>query len=199
MKFFATNATDPLHWIKNFCLGAYWTVSLRHESRCKTGQTSAINAQVLGPMEWIRCIHCEKFRRNLIYWTCALMATGRPVLHRLSCSNEMVRNGFETYFGSNGVDQVRSLWKILTQIDLVNLCVIFSKFCTDFCAVMKRFKMPPKHEFWVQWSGSGAFVAKNSNFWTCVLMASVWPALHWLSGSNEMVWNAAKTWVLGPM
>jgi hypothetical protein len=36
----------------------------------------------------------------------------RPVLHRLSCSNETVRNA-------------------------------------------------PKHEFWVQWSESGAFVAKN--------------------------------------
>jgi hypothetical protein len=38
----------------------------------------------------------------------------RPVLPRLSCSNETVRNA-------------------------------------------------PKHEFWVQWSGSGAFVAKNPN------------------------------------
>jgi hypothetical protein len=41
------------------------------------------------------------------------MAPVRPVLHRLSCSNEMVRN-------------------------------------------------TPKYEFWVQWSGSGAFVAKNA-------------------------------------
>jgi hypothetical protein len=40
------------------------------------------------------------------------MARVRPVLYRLSCSNEMVRNA-------------------------------------------------SKHEFWVQWSGSGAFVAKN--------------------------------------
>jgi hypothetical protein len=40
------------------------------------------------------------------------MAPVRPVLHRLSCSNETVRN-------------------------------------------------TPKHEFRVQWSGSGAFVAKN--------------------------------------
>jgi hypothetical protein len=40
------------------------------------------------------------------------MAPVRPVLHRLSCSNETVRN-------------------------------------------------TPKHEFWVQWSGSGAFDAKN--------------------------------------
>jgi hypothetical protein len=38
----------------------------------------------------------------------------RPVLHRLSCSNEMVRNA-------------------------------------------------PKHEFLIQWSGSGAFDAKNSD------------------------------------
>jgi hypothetical protein len=42
------------------------------------------------------------------------MAPVRPVLHRLSCSKETVRN-------------------------------------------------TPKHEFWVQWSGSGAFVAKNSD------------------------------------
>jgi hypothetical protein len=40
------------------------------------------------------------------------MAPVRPVLHRLSCSIEMVRNA-------------------------------------------------PKHEFWVQWSRSGAFLAKN--------------------------------------
>jgi hypothetical protein len=40
------------------------------------------------------------------------MAPARPVLHRLSCSNETVRNA-------------------------------------------------PKCEFWVQWSGSGAFVSKN--------------------------------------
>jgi hypothetical protein len=42
------------------------------------------------------------------------MALVRPVLHRLSCSNEMVRNA-------------------------------------------------PKHEFWVKWSGSDAFVAKKAN------------------------------------
>jgi hypothetical protein len=42
------------------------------------------------------------------------MAPVRPVLHRLSCSNKMVRNA-------------------------------------------------PKHEFWVQWRGSGAFVSKKAN------------------------------------
>jgi hypothetical protein len=42
------------------------------------------------------------------------MALVRPVLHRLSCSNETVRH-------------------------------------------------VAKHEFWVQWSGTGAFVAKKAN------------------------------------
>jgi hypothetical protein len=63
-------------------------------------------------MEWIGRVRCEKFRRDFVKRTCALMTPVRPVLHRLSWSNETVRN-------------------------------------------------TPKHEFWVQWSGSGAFVAKN--------------------------------------
>jgi hypothetical protein len=42
------------------------------------------------------------------------MAPVRPVLYRLSCRNETVRNA-------------------------------------------------PKHAFWVQWSGSGAFIVKNSD------------------------------------
>jgi hypothetical protein len=63
-------------------------------------------------MEWIGCVRCEKFRRDFFERTCALMAPIRPVLHRLSCSNEMVRN-------------------------------------------------TPKYEFWVERSGSRAFVAKN--------------------------------------
>jgi hypothetical protein len=42
----ATNARDLLHWLQNSCFGAYRTVPLLHESRCKTGRTSAINAQV---------------------------------------------------------------------------------------------------------------------------------------------------------
>jgi hypothetical protein len=46
LEFFATNAPDPLHLIKNSCFGASRTVSLLHESRSKTGRTGAIIAQV---------------------------------------------------------------------------------------------------------------------------------------------------------
>jgi hypothetical protein len=31
---------------KNSCFGAFWTVLLLHESRCKTGRTGAIKSQV---------------------------------------------------------------------------------------------------------------------------------------------------------
>ena len=43
----------------------------------------------------------------------------------------------------------------------------FSPFCTEFCNVTKRYQMHPnstkhkKHEFRVQWGGSGAFVTEN--------------------------------------
>jgi hypothetical protein len=56
----------------------------------------------------------RKIQTRLFQRTCALMALVRPILHRLSCSNETVRNA-------------------------------------------------PKHDFWVQWSVSGAFVATNSD------------------------------------
>jgi hypothetical protein len=74
-------------------------------------------------MEWIGCIRCENFQRNFVHRTCAFMVPVRPVLHRLSCSNETVRNNPKHEFGSNGVDRVRSLRKILTQVRLANLCV----------------------------------------------------------------------------
>jgi hypothetical protein len=45
-EFFATNAPNPLHWTPNSCFGAFRTVSLLHESRCKTGRTGAIIAQI---------------------------------------------------------------------------------------------------------------------------------------------------------
>jgi hypothetical protein len=45
-NFCAMNASDPLHWTQDSCFGAFRTVSLLHENRCKTCQTGAINAQV---------------------------------------------------------------------------------------------------------------------------------------------------------
>ena len=59
--------------------------------------------------------------------TFALTAPVQPGLHHVSCGNEMIQNAPKHYetpqnmsFGSNGVDRVRSLQKILTQLRGMN-------------------------------------------------------------------------------
>jgi hypothetical protein len=64
------------------------------------------------------------------------MAPVRPVLRRLSCSNETVRNAPK-----------------------LELLVKWS----GAGAFVAKNSYAPKHEFWVQWSALGAFVAKNSD------------------------------------
>jgi hypothetical protein len=43
---FRNERTGPLHWTQNSYFAAFQTVSLLHESRCKTGRTGAIIAQI---------------------------------------------------------------------------------------------------------------------------------------------------------
>ena len=69
-------------------------------------------------MGWIGCVRCEKSRRDFVAQTLDLIAPIHPVLHRVSCSYEMIPNASKHYathqnmsFGSNGVDWVRSLRK----------------------------------------------------------------------------------------
>ena len=84
----------------------------------------------LGTMEWIGCVHCKKSRCDFVARTFALMAPVHTVLHRVSCSYETIPNSpkhYATYqnmsFGSNVVDWVRSLWKILTWLCGTNFCI----------------------------------------------------------------------------
>jgi len=65
------------------------------------------------------CIHGEKSRRDFVARTFALIALVHLVLHRVSCSYEMIPNApkhYETHqnmsLGSNGVDQVCLLGKL---------------------------------------------------------------------------------------
>src|SRR6185437_4104175 len=69
--------------------------------------------------------------------------------------------------GSDGVDRVRSLRKILTQVRGTNFCTSSARFAPSFvrqpngpeCTQIVRNK--PKHQFRVHWGGSGAFVVTN--------------------------------------
>ena len=69
---------------------------------------------------------------------------------------------------SNGVDQVRSLRKILTRLHGTNFCTSSARFAPSFVRqpngpkCIQIVKNTPKHDFIVQWGGSVAFVAKNS-------------------------------------
>ena len=70
---------------------------------------------------------------------------------------------------SNGVDRVRSLRIIPTRPHGTNFCTSSARFAPSFvrhpngpeCTQIVR--NAPEHQFRVQWGGSGAFVAKNSN------------------------------------
>jgi hypothetical protein len=68
-------------------------------------------------------------------------------------------------FASNGVDRVRSLQKITTKVCLANLGVNGASSASFASTFVQQQNGPrhPKHEVWVQWSGSGAFVAKKAN------------------------------------
>ena len=83
-----------------------------------------------GSIAWIRCICCEKFRRDFVARTFALIALIRRDLHEVSYSNEMVPNAPKHYetqqkmsFGSNGVDWVRLFWKHLTRLCGTKFCI----------------------------------------------------------------------------
>jgi hypothetical protein len=133
----------------------------------------------LVPMGWIECVLCEKFWCDFMAQTCALIASVQPVLHRVSCNNETLTNALKHY-------------KMLRNMSLVPMgwieWVLCEKFRCDFraqtCALIapvqpvlhrvscsnetltnapKHYENAPKHEFRVQWGGSRAFIAKNSD------------------------------------
>ena len=68
--------------------------------------------------------------------------------------------------GANGVDRVR---KILTRLRGTNFCTSLARFAPSFVRqpnspeCTQIVQNTPKHQFRVQWVGSGAFVAKNSD------------------------------------
>ena len=73
---------------------------------------------------------CEKLRCDFMAQTCALIAPLQSVLHRVSCCNEILPNApkhYETHqnmsLGSNGVDRVCSLRKILMRLRGTNFCI----------------------------------------------------------------------------
>ena len=94
---------------------------------------------------------------------------------------QIVQNHQNISLGSNGEDRVRSLRKIPTRLRGTNFCTSSAHFAPSFvrqpngpeCTQIVR--NAPKYQFWIQWGGSGAFIANNSD-------ATLWHKLLHLFG-----------------
>ena len=139
--------------------------------------TTHQNMSLGSKMRRIGCVHCVKSKRDFVARTFSLIVLIHTVLHRVSCSHETITNApkhNETYenmsLGSNGVDWVRSLRKIPSWLCGTNFRINWTSSPCFASSLMRLRNDPkstqtlsnaPKHEFTVQWSGLGAFIAKN--------------------------------------
>ena len=153
-------------------------------------------------MGWIGCIRCEKIGHSFVARTFALIAPFQLILHRVSCSNEMVPNAAKHYetqqrmsLGNNGMDWVHSLWKHLTWLCGLNFCINYN---SSAHFVIKQRNGPKctqtlrnrtKHDFRVQWGGSGAFIAKKLRGMNFCIDCTSWG--HFESSFIRW-WNAPK-------
>src|SRR6185503_5687207 len=95
--------------------------------------------------------------------------------------------------GSNVVDRVRSLRKFPTRLRGTNFCTSSACFAPNFVRQPNSPKCTqiiqnvPKHQFRVQWGGSVAFVAENSD-------ATSWHELLHLFGPFCTMFRKATKW-----
>ena len=141
--------------------------------------TKRTETLVYGPMRWIGCFRCAKYRCDFMARTFAIIAIVHPVLHRHSCSYETIPNApkycetdWNICLGSTRVDWVCLLRKIPSWLRGINFCINCTSSPRFAPSLMQLRNDPrwtqtlwnaPKHEFRVQWGGSGVFVAKIYN------------------------------------
>jgi DNA polymerase III psi subunit len=167
-----------LKWLRgmNFCINGTSSprfapsfMQLRNDPKCT--QTLWIVPKHEFRVQWggFGCIRCEKSRRDFVARMFALIALVHPILHRVSCSYETIRNAPKHYerlqnmsLGSNGVDQVRLLGKITTWLRGTNFginCTSSVCFAPSFMQLRNNPKCTQilqnilKHYFMVQWGG----------------------------------------------
>ena len=160
-------------------------------------------------MGWIGCIRCEKFQCDFVAWTFAVIA--QPILHRVSCSNEMVPNAPKHYetqqnmsLGSNGVHLVRLLQKFRYDFMALTFALIAPVQSVLFRVYCRNETIPnaPKHYEMRQNMSLGSYglvwVRSLRKILTRVcgtnfcINAPVQHILHWVSISNEMDPNSPK-------
>ena len=159
-------------------------------------------------MGWIVCFRCNKFWHDFVARNFALISPIQYVLHQVSCSYKTIPNApkyYKTYWnitlGSNGVDSVRPLRKIPMWLRGMNFginCTSSPYFASSFMYLRNNPKCTqtlynaPKHEFRVQWGGSGAFVAKNTMWLRGPNFCINWPSSVCFSTSFMQLRNDPK-------
>ena len=105
----------PVHPVLHRVSCSYETISNAHKHYA-TDQNMILRSN---GVDWVCSL--RKPRRDFVARTFALIAPVYPILHRVSCSYKKIINAPKHYathqnmsLGSNGVDWVRSLWKIST-------------------------------------------------------------------------------------
>ena len=133
----------------------------------------------LVPMGWIECVLCEKFRCDFMAQTCALIAQFNPFcteFHVVTKHWQMHPNTTKTHqnmsLRSNGLHRLHSLPKIPMRVHRTDFCINCTSSAYFASIFMQKWNNPictqtlqnaPIHEFSIQWGGSGAFIAKNSD------------------------------------
>ena len=169
-------------------------------------------------MGWIGCFRCGKSRCDFMARTFAIIAIVHPILHRHSCSYEMIPNllkycetDWNICLGSTRVDWVCLLRKIPSWLRDINFCINCTSSPSSAASFMQLRNNPkctqilwdaPKHEFRVQWGGSGVLVIKNYNTtsWHKLLLnrtSSICFATSFMQLRNdpkctEILWNSPK-------
>ena len=124
-------------------------------------------------MGWIGCVRSKTFRLNFVAQTFA-KSSARFAPSSVRQPNgpkctQIVQNAEKRQFRVQGVDRVRLLRKIPTQLRGTNICTSSACFAPSSVRQPNNPKCTQivrniaKHQFRVQWGGSGAFIAKNSD------------------------------------
>ena len=120
-------------------------------------------------MGWIGCVHREKTPMQLRGKNfCTSSARFAPSFVRQPNGPKWYETQQNMSLGSNGVDRVRTLRKIPMRFRGTNFWTSSERFALSFVGQLngpkctQTVRNAPKHKFRVQWGGSGAFVAKNS-------------------------------------
>src|SRR6185436_18051235 len=170
-NFEATSCHKLLHQFRPFCTEFrnstkrlqnapkfFIQTTPKHEFRVQWGGLGALVAKTSDATSWHELLHqfgpfCTEFRKST-----------KPSQMHQNCTNPQ-KHEFRVQWGGSGAFIVKnsdatSWHELLHQ---------FGPFCTEFQKSTKRSQLhqnctnAPKHEFRVQWGGSGAFIVKNSD------------------------------------